>query len=104
MASICGSTVLGAAHFARTSKRHFDAMRRLFWSRYSEDSKEQSDNLIGCRLRQLKVETADPFALCVGGAQHIHHPASADVTMNNWNAMCYYTETWTDVPEEKKHF
>jgi hypothetical protein len=26
------------------------------------------------------------------------------VTMNNWNAMCYYTETWTDVPEEKKHF
>jgi len=30
---------------------------------------------------------------------HIHHPASADVTMNYWNAMCCSTETWTDFPE-----
>lgn len=28
----------------------------------------------------------------------IHHPESADVTMNNWKA----TEAWTDFPEEKE--
>lgn len=61
----------------------------LFWILKSNVTISQ-----GWRLHQLKDWDIR--------STHIHHPASADVTMNYWNAMCCSTETRTDFLEETK--